>query len=1127
MKKYYLHTTIVICVLVALCGCSLKKNTAYSRNYQAVNTRFNVYFNGQVNYDEGMKMIFDANKDNFSAVIPMYPISKHENARAATGKMDVSIEKSRKAIKLRSIKQKPVRNSKKWKDEKYKHWYEQEEFNPEMWKAWIMLGQSEFHKADFLGSVGTFTYIANHYSTNSDVVNLSRMWMVRAYAEMDWIYEAEQMLSNIKQDNISRRQSGMYAAVNADLLLKKKQYVEAIPFLEIALKHEKDRRLRQRFNFLLAQLYTQTGDKTKAYQCYSTLIKMNPAYEMDFNARIYRAELGTKKIEAVRKDLKRMLKNSNNKDYLDKIYFTLGKTYLQTNDTAKAIENFNLSIEKSTLAGYDKALTLITLGDLYYNTRRYAQAQPCYDQASKILTVTDDNYFLVQKRAETLGELVVEQEIVMLQDSLQILADLSPEEQLAIVNQHIKDLIAAEAAAAKAAEEEAEIRALTDLNSGESSNSLTPNFDRPAATVGAGANANWYFYNANLMSSGKRDFVKKWGSRKLEDNWRRTSKSSPLFANDDNAENPTPESAETLADSTVQTPVATDSKDPQFYLQQIPKTAAEREQSNKLIADALYAMGGIYKEKIEDIPMAIETFEEFARRFPDDPRRVDAYYHSYIAASKVGDSIRADNFRQQILSDFPTSRYADALSHPDFFERMKRMYQQQDSLYNDTYQAYLKSNFEKVKTSAAEFENNYPLSVLLPKFQFLNALSIGKTDSAAVFKTTLDDLITKYPTSDVSAMAKDILALMNQGLESQRGSSGGTLLALRSAQDSVMLAEDETFRLTADKDQKYRLMLLAKADEAVVNKLLFNIASFNFTRFIIKDFDLLVTKSDSLNRTLFVSNFDNYSEVLWYNSSIKNDTSIYNLVERYEIELLPVSEHNFALIGNIFSLDDYRKFYAENIKTADSKKATQTIALPETMAMREDTVVANKEVKDNKEVTEVKDNKEVREVKEVKDNKDNKEVREVKDNKEVTGNNAPASVQTPAPEPNAPLYKNLFAITPNAPHFVAIVVLSGDFSFDNFNTALKTYNTDNYSMLNLNANLEKVGNQQIIIIGSFADSNSAKSYLQRIVKERAVFAALSKANYRNLLGTQNNLNIMMQKNEMNTYFDFMREYYLK
>ena len=252
----------------------MKRNTSTTRAFKALNTRYNVFFNGKISYEEGMRNVNQANTDDYAALINMYAISKHENANAAKSSMDRTIEKCRKAIKLHSIKQKPERDNKKWNDPEYQAWYNQKEFNPALKDAWMLLAQAEFHKADFLGAVGTFIYIARYFPNDKDMVARCQLWIARSYAEMGWIYEAEQVMLKLKQDDLLAKNTGLYTAVNADLLLKKRQHKEAIPFLELTLKNEKDKVQKQRFTYLLAQLYQKTGNKDDAFKFFSAVSKL-------------------------------------------------------------------------------------------------------------------------------------------------------------------------------------------------------------------------------------------------------------------------------------------------------------------------------------------------------------------------------------------------------------------------------------------------------------------------------------------------------------------------------------------------------------------------------------------------------------------------------------------------------------------------------------------------------------------------------------------------------------------------------------------------------------------------------------------------------------------------------------
>ena len=231
---------ILLCVLVSTwVSCSTQKNTAASRAFHQMQTKYNIYHNGAISFLEGEQAILEANKDDYSSVLNLYPISYHEAASAASSQMDRTIEKCRKCIKLHSIKARPkVNYDKKRKDPKYAAWLEQEEFNKEMGNAWMLLAKAEFHKGDFLGSVSTFNYITRHYSHDADMVAQCQLWIARAYGEMGWLYEAEDVLRKVQVDNLSRKHATLYASVSADIMLKAKQYKEAIPFIKLALPEE-------------------------------------------------------------------------------------------------------------------------------------------------------------------------------------------------------------------------------------------------------------------------------------------------------------------------------------------------------------------------------------------------------------------------------------------------------------------------------------------------------------------------------------------------------------------------------------------------------------------------------------------------------------------------------------------------------------------------------------------------------------------------------------------------------------------------------------------------------------------------------------------------------------------------
>jgi tetratricopeptide (TPR) repeat protein len=914
-NKYFFHLLLLLLLVFFTGGCNvMKKNTSLSRSIYDINTRFNVYFNGKVSYEDGLKAISQSAKDDYSQIIPMYPVSMHENAKSASSQMVRTIEKCRKAIKTKSFKLKPRLTRKQQLDPKYRNFLKQEEYNPFMPEVWLLLAQAEFHKADFLGAIGTFNYIKRHFPENKELGITCQLWIIRSYAELDWLYEAEEMFSKIDQKELYGDNLAYYTAFYADLLLKKKQFSDAIPYLELALQKEKTKQLRLRFSFLLAQLYAHTGDKKASTAAYENVIKMNPPYELAFNARIGKASLFDGSMQDTRRDLNKMIKNPNNKDYLDQLFHLRGKSYLLEKDTVRALADFKIAADSSSRKGTDMAAVLVTTGDLYYKMKDYVKAQPCYDEASKIYTVDFYDYKRISSRAEMLSELVMEHEIVMLQDSLQRLSAMTPDERLKTIELYIAKLEAAE----KLAAEQEALKAKSNENGGINGPEEGDAFDTPGSTNQFRQMGDWYFYNPGLVKGGQIEFQKKWGKRKLEDNWRRQNKSAVLFAENENTESAgiTPVAGDSINASEEGDPIAsgeiTDTKNPEYYLRQIPVTPAQLEKSDEIRGEALFKMANIYQDKLEDYPMAINAFADYFTRYPKYENAADAVYFSYLLRVKTAANVQAEVLRNKLIADYPENKYAQLLVNPEYLNVKKQMFVEQDSVYSRAYIAFNKNDFNELNQLATYMETKYPLSPLMPRFKFLKALSVGRTSTRDEFEKELTSIVDNYPESEVTSISKDMLALIKQGRENQAGTTHGSILSRR---EEMNIQENDStvagLSFSPD-DGPYRLVLLGGSDEKALYPLQFKLAVYNFSKFLLKDFEMNIASLGKSGMALSVLTFENREEAQWYLNTIKEEKDIQQLIKELNVSEMFISEFNYSLLKSGFSLDEYLLFATEN-----------------------------------------------------------------------------------------------------------------------------------------------------------------------------------------------------------------------
>ena len=899
----------ILCAAMLLTACSTQKNTAARRGWHQMKTIHNIYINGTVAYADAMETLNKSNEDDFTTVLNLYPVSNHKAAEAAASGMEKSIEKSRKCIKLHSIHAKPKINPRKRNNPKYQRWLASKEFNNQMWRAWLMLGQSEFHKGDFLGSVGTFNYISRLYENDPNIVALCQLWVARAYGEMGWIYEAEDLLAKVQVDDLKRKYRTFYSAVSADILLKGQHHHEAIPFVRAAKIDERRKEYRPRFEYVLGQLYQEDKQYQQARSAYRRCYRLHPKdVTMEFNARIHYAELTGDTTRTTRK-LARMAKLYKYRDVLDQLYGAIGNIYLMNHDTTRALEFYEKGIEKSTKNGMGKAVVLLAAGDLYYERHDYMNASPCYKEAVQILSNEHPDYKRVLHRSEVLDEVVAEENVVQLQDSLQYLGSLSEDEQRAIVEKIIADLIEKEkqdSIQLAQSEREAQLEAEGGgLKSVDTQNMLGPK---------TGDAANWYFYNPQLIKSGKQEFARRWGTRVLEDNWRRLSKSFVSSGTTDMNDTMTSDSLSMSPDSLKNDsikpmPAETDIHKPEYYLQQIPRTDEDYAASNQKIADALYNLIFIYRDRVPDREMSDATFEEFCRRFPRDERMLDLYYNQYLDAIRLGREDKAMTYKDAILRLYPESTQAKIVSDPNYFETLRQMAAGQDSLYETTYAHYTHSDFMAVRAGKNYAEEHYPMTPLMPRFLFLNAIAVAKTDGQEPFVVALQDMVERYPEHELSALAKDMLAMMGQGMKSHKGGDVSSLAEKRAEQTEVRDSVISDQQFSVERNEPSLVYIIVPADEQKLNDLLFQIALFNFSQFLIKDFDLQQIPIFTMEHSaLQLSGFEGMDEAEWYIGLLREDTEVNLLLKQLEAVVIPITETNSQLLNKPYTVEDYVHF---------------------------------------------------------------------------------------------------------------------------------------------------------------------------------------------------------------------------
>ena len=915
-KKSYILIAVVALVAL-LASCSTEKNTSRSRWWHSFNARYNTYYNGSVAYIDASLEKENGNKDNFTEMIPMYTVGNKKSRELGKANYDKAIEKCEKAIKLHSITKRPEWTKSRRKTERDIEWLSRKEYNPFLWKAWMLMGRSQFYQGAFDEAASTFSYMCRLYATQPAIYGRARAWLAKSYIEQDWLYDAEDVIRNMQRDSIHWRAQKEWDFTYADYYIHTGDYDKAIPYLKKSIDHEMRKKQKARLCFLLGQLYAATGKNAEAYKAFKSVVRKNPPYELEFNARIAMTEvMGASQAKKMVGKLKRMAASDKNKDYLDQVYYAIGNIYLAQKDTMHAISNYEKGNKKATRSGIEKGVLLLKLGDLYWQQEKFSDAQRCYGEAIGLLDKDRKDYEQLSARSKVLDELVPYTDAIHLQDSLQALAKMSEKDRNAAIDRVIAELKRQEKEQ-KRLEDEKNAQQTMQRN-GAMGNRNNTNRNNTAQTLQNNRqNAVWYFYNAMAVQQGKQAFEKLWGKRENTDNWQRVNKTVVGNLNGD----ADIELTEEQKDSIAKAELAQDSleqlkdsaqNDPhkrEYYLAQIPFTEDQVATSNLTIMDGLYNSGVIFKDKLDNLDLSKKQFTRLETQYPDFEQKADMYYHLFLLYSRLGQHDVAAGYVEKLKAEYPDNQWTILLTDPYFKENAQFGVHIEDSLYAATYEAFKADRLSEAKANAQISATRFPLGENRDKFLFIGGLAkLNDGDS----KGCVDDMkavVEKFPQSKLAEMAGMIVNGVNAGkpLHGARFDLGDVW-----TRRTAVLADSDSINaktFDAERNTEFVFMLAYVPDSVDENKLLYQMAKVNFTHYVVRNFDLAIEDANGLRR-MVVRGFRNYDEALQYARRLSEQAGLQQLLSG--CKAIVISDKNLPLLGTNFSYADYQDFYDKN-----------------------------------------------------------------------------------------------------------------------------------------------------------------------------------------------------------------------
>lgn len=896
-------------------GCATQKDPeaelkGLKKSIKDLNARFNGLHNSKVLLKENNMATAAARRDNYNQVLDLYNEVAAEGGGGA--QLDPVIEKASVVVSL-------YRQS-KWTDE-----------------AYMQIGMGEYYKGNHQEAAETFQYIITNYDPfllarkRAETLKRSKdkkdrakgremlkdlkpgkkdyrtrqrdamVWLARTLVEQEKFGEADLVIEQVDGiEDLSKRLRRDLSIVKSFYQLKQKNYVAAIPALQEGMKLTRNKKKKTRLTYILAQLYELQGNNGEALANYKRVIRLRPNYDMEFRSRLNIAtngmKNGTSNSKATLATLKRMSKDAKNEEFRDQIYYVMADISIQDNNMPQGIDYLKKSLLANRNNQPQKADSYLRLAEIYFDKENYVLAKNYYDSTKTTLASTDERYETVTKYSEALTDIAANLEIVALQDSLLRIKNMSEEERTALAKKLKKERQDAEELAQ--AESQSNMPDNIRSNDGRGSQLGRPSSSGIPSGGITGPNAgksDYWAYDDGEIRRGKRDFERTWGKRPLEDNWRRSQY----------------QSIEQVEEGGVVAGIGrvrVSDAEVKAIFADVPSTPEQVQAANDKIIEALFALGGLYDDKLDKPQKSIEAYEELLRRFPGNKYEAEALYALYTIAMDSSPS-KATGYKKRLLDKYPDSKFVQAIANPESLASMQRGEDNLEIYYDETYLLYENGRYTKAKSRISMADSLFgAANIIKAKFDLLNALCVGHTDGEDAYKASLNQVIKTHKATEEGQKAKEILAFLD-GKAPPKDPKGKDKIE---GGEKAKKEKEAKQLFTDNKEQQhYVLVILSNADikSSEVKSAVSDYHKENHK------LDKLFTASLLLNKNtqmLVIRRFKNAEIAERYAKSVRDKPGKYlnNIDGGYRV--FPISQNNYKSLLRSKKLEEYALFYEEN-----------------------------------------------------------------------------------------------------------------------------------------------------------------------------------------------------------------------
>lgn len=933
MKSLGIFFSTIIAAIILLAGCA--KQTLVTKPYHNLTGRYNAYYNAQMRVMESFETLEKQYQDNYNKPLHLYPYIAVEDVNAVKQPLDEAITKCARNIKLHTIGN--------WTDDSYH-----------------LMGKAEFLQKEYERAANTFKFVVDKYHPENVEKELqalkkkkkkkkrrkkkrrkkrrkkksskkkktkktddeedqkpvrygikhrpvrykSMLWLAKSYVELGNYDEAGYYLREM-ENNISETHKLMPEvwAITAHAWIKQKEYAKAIEPLVKAIEGTRKKEIKNRYVYVLAQIYQMQSDNQLAMENYQKVLRLKPTYEMEFNARLNMAKnaasvTGKKRIDP-ELALKRMLRDSKNKEYKDQIYFALAEIKLKSGNKEEGILALQQSLQYST-NNTQRVEGCLMLAGLFYEKDDFVRAYSYYDSTLQVMTKTDDRYTSTDINKRRLEGVATNMAIVEDKDSMKVVGAWGrvEQEKWAVLGLQMEENLAnAQKAATPASGGNFRTR-----TKGNTLSSIEAPF--PQRTGGASApggtvrimdnelqKSKFPLYNSALKKKGERDFEKRWNGRQWVDNWRRT------------------EAVDEIIDEGTEIAVAEPKTQAEIdaYLKKkgVPMNDQEKVALDVALGEAIFKAAQHYREDLGRKDKALALVNRLVNDYPDNIYAVEALFLAYNIYSEENNVAKTTYYKNEITKKYPDSKIAKVLNDPAFANSEKAKYDAINKYYDDTYQMVRTGNAQealtRVRAVPTKFGGNYEMKA---RFALLEAMCIGGIKGETDYIKALRVIVTSFPDTKEEKEAKSMIAILTG-----KKATGGKVKSPNGNNDK---SKKGGVPYALDMKQQHLILVVFDDPKVKVNPYRVPITSFNNKFYLSRRLSTSSIIVDNKFPSLIVRTFPNGEEAMKYVVNANSNKEFLADVKGYTV--YAISKQNYGLAMSSLKFNEYKAFYKENYR---------------------------------------------------------------------------------------------------------------------------------------------------------------------------------------------------------------------